>query len=383
MTRRKVAVVTGSRAEFGLLQPVMEAIRERRELELQVLFTGMHMLPEFGDTKLQVLREYPDAIGVPVQVRPGKPLDTAEYLGQGILELGQVFSQKNPTFVVVLGDRTESLAAGLAAVHTRRVLAHVHGGDVSMGRIDDSARHVLTLLAHVHFPATATSADRIRRLGQAAWRIHVAGAPGLDALREAEIAEPPEARRHVGLDGDRPYLVVLHHPDTLSPKRSETEIERVLEAVAKMDFQVVAIYPNSDLGHMGIVKHLLTAHTGHRIKLVRSLERRIFLGLLRGAIALVGNSSCGIIECPALGVPFVEVGTRQAGRERGSNVLTAKVDAADIARQIERAREPGFRESLAGAPHPYGDGHAGERIAEVLAGIEINERLLQKELDFP
>ncbi|MBI4617128.1 MAG: UDP-N-acetylglucosamine 2-epimerase (hydrolyzing) [Planctomycetes bacterium] len=384
MTRRRVAVITGSRSEFGLLQPVMEAIRGRPELELLgPLVTGMHADRRFGYSAAQVVSAFPLAKELPME-NPGRSgADQARAIAQGIRGFTDCFEELRPELVVVLGDRAEPFAAAVAAAHLRTALAHIHGGDVSRCGIDDSVRHAITQLAHVHFPATPASAERIRRMGQAAWRVHVVGAPGLDALRAERIATPDEIEKRTGMDPSLPFLVILQHPDTTHSDTAAREIDALLTAAEKSGLAAAAIYPNSDPGHEAIVERLMAAARQRTIRVFPSIERPVFLGLLSRCVALVGNSSCGIIECPALGVPFVEVGTRQAGRERGANILSAKADASDILRQIERARDPAFRESIRGAPHPYGDGHAGEKIAKVLAELTIDERLLQKELDFP
>ncbi len=382
--RRRVGVVTGTRADYGLLAPVIEAIGRQARLEAMVFATGMHLDERFGRTIELVRRDHAAVVEVPARQEGRTGADMARGLAQATLGFVEAFERLLPDAIVVLGDRAEAFAAALAAAHMRIVVAHVHGGDVTRCGIDDSIRHALTQLAHLHFPATAASAERIRRMGQPAWRIHSVGSPSVDALRQARIASAEEVLARVGGGGGRrPYAVVLHHPDTTHPESAGHEVDAILAALAEAPVEVVALYPNSDAGHRAIVERLDRAAAAGRIRVFPNLERPIFLGLLRGAAALVGNSSAGIIEGAALGVPFVEVGTRQAGRDRGANVLPALVDSRSIRAKLLEALDEDFRLGLASASHPYGDGRAGERIAAVLASISIDERLLQKDLEFP
>jgi UDP-hydrolysing UDP-N-acetyl-D-glucosamine 2-epimerase len=367
---RRVAVVTGTRAEFGLLRPVMRAVQQRPDLELLVVAAGSHLVQPaltFRDVKA----EFPVADSIPMQTagRVGRFADV-ESLGKGIARFGRSFEALRPDWVVVLGDRIEAFAAASAASIAGIAVAHIHGGDRAEGVADEAMRHAITKLAHLHLPATAQSAERLARLGERADDIHAVGSPAIDAL---DRVEPMEDAAFAALAA--PRFVLLLHPIGRTDEAEEHAASVVLDALR--DAPVLALHPNFDPGRTGILRALLNAPP--TVRLEQHLPRDRFVALLkrlgRTHGALVGNSSAGLIEAPALGCPSVDIGQRQAGRERPAG-LTAW--AAEDARAIRAAIDT----ALAGdrsAPHPYGDGHAGARIAALLASTDPHdERRLRK-----
>lgn len=356
MTRRRIAVVTGTRAEFGLLTPIIEVIRRHDRLDLDVAVTGTHLLPP-AMTVNEVERATPVAVRIPMQApgRTGRAADAAA-LGRGVSGFAEWLAGRRPDVVVVLGDRIEAFAAAQAAAVGGIRVAHLHGGDRAEGIADEALRHAISKLAHIHLPATQRSADRLHAMGEDAERIHVVGSPAIDGLAAIEA-----------LDDDRyqalgaPRLVMLLHPTGLDRDDERRVAERLL-AAAQEAGPVLALHPNHDPGREGIVD-AIEASAAHARE---HLPRGEFIGLLRRVSALVGNSSAGLIECAALGVPCVNVGTRQAGRERGANV----VDAGDDARRLTAA----IADAAAGGPrhgvHPYGDGRTGDRVAAILSTFD-------------
>jgi GDP/UDP-N,N'-diacetylbacillosamine 2-epimerase (hydrolysing) len=375
--RRRVAVVTGTRAEYGVLQTVLAAIAAHPRLELQLAVTGMHLLAKFGRTVRQVERDgWPIVARVPMQRGDGAALDHASGLARGVQGLAKAFDEAGSEIVLVLGDRIEALAGALAATTTGRILAHVHGGDVAPGDLDDRLRHSITKLAHLHLVASRSAGRRVARLGESRQRIVVVGAPGLDRLRELLDEAPP--RR-----GPSGTALVVQHPIGRSDAVERRGMTRLLNEVAAAGLHRTLVYPNSDRGHDGIItaleSHARRSPAG-QVRVVRSLQRDEYLRLLLAADVLVGNSSSGIIEAPLAGTPTVDVGERQAGRELGGpTVVHATEDAASIRRALARALRLPHRCRRRSV---YGDGHAGERIAAALVAVSPDRAFERKTITY-
>jgi UDP-hydrolysing UDP-N-acetyl-D-glucosamine 2-epimerase len=373
--RRTVAVVTGSRAEYGLLRPVMHAIGEHPELDLRVVVTGTHLLrPQ--RTLEEVAAEFELDAVIPMQREwsTGRMADAAA-LGRGVSGftawLGNRSGGAGVDVVVVLGDRIEAFAAAAAAAVGGVRVAHLHGGDRAPGIADEGLRHAVTKLAHIHLPATETSAGRIRDMGEDPARIHMVGSPAIDGLDEVA---PLDDKTYEALG--RPEIVFLLHPSGDEPPRERAHAECLLRLCGKAG-RVLAMHPNHDPGRDGIVAaiNVVAAHAREH------LPRHEFIGLLRRARVLVGNSSAGLIECAALGVACVNVGPRQDGRERAANVIEASWPIAGDGAEIEAAIACGLARSPGPVDHPYGDGRdggAGGRAAGVLAGFDPRQHSLAK-----
>ena len=372
---RTVLVVTGSRADFGLWLPVLEASRARGDLEPALLVTAMHLDPRFGLTAADVRSSgFPIAAEVPCTPEGDSRADMASAIGVALAGMAPVLAGQRPDWVAVLGDRGEQLAAALAATHLGIPIAHLHGGERTLGSLDDAVRDAITGLAHVHCVATDTAAARVRRQGEAGWRIHRTGAPGLDGILEMAARPTVPLRQAFGLPETGPYLLVLQHPETRSPRDPAQDMAETLQAVSNGRLPALFVLPNADAGGRAMTRSL-TAKVAPMV--VPSLARADFITLLAGAAALVGNSSAALIEAPLLRVPAVNIGQRQAGRERGDNVVDVEPSAAAIEAGLRQALAPGFRAGLNGVS-PYGDGRSGPRIAEILAREPIDERLLAK-----
>lgn len=376
---RRVAVVTGSRAEFGLLAPVMRAVRARPDLELMVIAAGSHLVSPaltYQEVKAAFGAHIVDAVPMQVAGRTGRDADV-EALGLGVGRFGRAFFRVMPDWVVVLGDRIEAFAAAAAASVGGFALAHIHGGDRAEGVADEAMRHAITKLAHLHLAATAQSAQRIIRMGENPDLVRTVGSPAIDGL--AEIPALPDDE-YEGLG--RPNVVFLMHPVGRPAEHEETVAAAALEAVlADPDARVLALYPNLDPGREGVLAAVQSAERRHagRVTVRMHLPRERFVGLLRrladGRGLLVGNSSAALIEAAALRVAAVDIGPRQNGRERAGNVVACGETDAQISGAIAAAR----RLDLASLAHPYGDGRAGERIAAALAEVNPHDpRLLRK-----
>lgn len=378
---RTITVVTGTRAEYGLLKSSMDEIERREGLELAVIATGMHLSELHGRTVEEIRADgFEVARTVDTLLESDTGRGMAKSLGLGVAGLAEAIESVGSDVVLVLGDRNEAFAGGVAAAHLNVPVAHVHGGDSMNGAtIDDSVRHALTKFAHVHFPATEESAERVRKLGEEDWRITVVGAPGIDDVLTGEYDDASAVRAELGLDADRPLLLTAQHPVTTHPDRAGDQMRATLDAVADFDAEVVVIYPNADAGGKRTIEAIRTHPANDRFETVENLPREQYLGLLDAADAMVGNSSSGIIEAPSFGTPVVDVGPRQDGRERAENVTSVPHRTEGVRDAIDAAlHDDETRERAATCDNPYDRGGAGQRIVDRLESLELDDRLLEK-----
>lgn len=361
--RATIAVVTGTRAEFGLLRSTMRAIEREESLALRVIASGSHFLGP-AETWREVAEEFEIWARVEMQ-REGEARDRlhdAIALGRGVEGFARAFAEAGADCVVVLGDRIEAFGAASAASVMGVPVAHIHGGDRAEGVADEAMRHAITKLAHLHFPATPGSGDRIVRMGESPERVHVVGSPAIDGLSAIE----PMDDSAFGALGS-PWVVFCMHPIGRSDDAERRDTAAMLTSLGGK--RVVALMPNHDAGRAGIVRAIREAEGSGLVRVAEHLSRDRFVALCKRVAreggVIVGNSSAGLIECSALSpaLPCVNVGPRQAGRERPSSVIDAEgTDASSISRALARAAE--VRRGR--VDHPYGDGHAGERIASIL-----------------
>ena len=370
---RAIGVVTVARSDWGSLVPLLEAMRAAPDLEPRLLVGGAHLSPRFGSTVSTI-----EAAGWPIAARiemlgaGDAPADMATAAARGVAGLAEVFARERLDLLVILGDRIEMLAAAVAALPFTLPVAHIHGGEVTEGAIDEQARHAITKLAHLHFAAADPYARRIRQMGEEPWRVHCVGAPELDRLaRHATLSRADLAAR-VGLPLRRPTLLVTFHPVTLEPADTGRHIDELASALMAVDADVVISYPGADTAHRAIVDRwtaLAAARPG--TQLAPSLGDDVYCSLLREADAMVGNSSSGIIEAATFALPVVNIGTRQKGRLRDRNVIDVGYGRSEIIAGLARALDPAFRRGLAGMKNLYGDGAAAPRIARVLREVDL------------
>ncbi len=363
--KRQVAVVTGNRAEYGLLRPVIRAIDAHEDLELKLLVTGTHLLgPERSLD--QVMAEFAVHAVIPMQL-PGQTGQLADgtALGRGVSGFAAQFVAEPPDVVLVLGDRLEAFAAAAAASIAGIRVAHLHGGDRAPGVSDEAIRHAISKLAHIHLPATARSAERLIAMGEEPLRVHLVGSPAIDCLREMPAVDDATFES-LG----RPDFVFLLHGQNRDDEEERLDALMLL-AICSRYGRVLALHPNFDHGREGILRAIAESKVMTR----SHLPRGTFVGLLRRAKALVGNSSTGLIECAALGTRCVNVGPRQAGREKAPNVL----DVPDWdPRRLDTAIARAMASPAEKFKHPYGDGRSGPRTAEVLSRFDANVHSLTK-----
>jgi UDP-N-acetylglucosamine 2-epimerase (non-hydrolysing) len=378
--KRTIAVVTVARSDYGHLVPLLESLRDTPGVTLQLYVAGAHLSPRFGHSVDTIVADgWPITDRIQMTAISDAAEDVAAAAGAGLVGFSRTFARGRPDLIVLLGDRLEMLVAAVAALPLTIPVAHLHGGEVTEGAVDEQARHAITKLAHLHFPAAEPYARRILQMGEEAWRVHCCGAPGLDRLTKLGGVPREELVRRLGLPFTRPILLVTFHPVTLEPGETERQVDELAAALEEMEGTAIITYPGADAGHgavIGRLEALAASRPGTRM--VAGLGEASYCSLLREADVMVGNSSSGLIEAPSFGLPVVNVGSRQRGRLRAANVIDVEPVRDDIVAGVRRALDPAFRKSLAGLTNPYGDGHAAPRIAQVLAGCELGSHLLRK-----
>jgi UDP-hydrolysing UDP-N-acetyl-D-glucosamine 2-epimerase len=380
---RKVCIVITARPSYARVKSVLEAMTAENDLELQLVLGASALLERYGPL-IDVVRAdgFDPSASVYMVVEGENLVTTAKSTGLGVVELASVFDNLRPDVVVSVADRYETIATAIAAAYMNLPLVHIQGGEVT-GSIDEKVRHAVTKLADVHCVATAGAAERLLRLGERPDSVHLTGCPSIDLA--ARVADEPQLfdpfRHYAGVgetfEVQPGYLVVLQHPVTTEYVDAENQITETLDAVLDLDLPTFFFWPNVDAGSDRISKRIRQFRERHALPNVhffKNMAPEDFLRLLRAAGCLIGNSSVGIRECSFLGVPAVNIGSRQAGRERGPNAVDVDYAAAEIAAAV--------RSRLSARPRGtelYGDGKAGLRIAEVLASCELS---VEKRLAF-
>lgn len=376
---RQIGIITSSRADFGLFRPIIDAIVAAPDLELLLFVTGTHLSMDFGLSVREIeVENYAIAERVEIPLDTDTPLGAARAMGMTTVAMAQAFSRHRPDILVVLGDRFEMHAAALAAVPFNIPIAHIHGGELTYGAIDDSLRHSLTKFSHLHFASTDDYARRLRQLGEEDWRITVSGAPGLDNIPSHQEV-PEDLAIRLGMTLSPAPLLVTVHPETRGSVSSETLINAILGALDRVDMPVVFTGTNADPGGAAIMTAIRAYAASHsKSNIVDNLGTKYYFAAMRVAAAMVGNSSSGIVEAASFALPVVNVGTRQDGRIRPANIIDVEIDPVAVEQAIIRAVDPLFRGQLTALRNPSGDGHAADRIIEKLRDQPLDDALLVK-----
>jgi UDP-N-acetylglucosamine 2-epimerase (non-hydrolysing)/GDP/UDP-N,N'-diacetylbacillosamine 2-epimerase (hydrolysing) len=377
--RRTIAVVTSSRADYSHLYWPLRALAEHPDVELRLIVMGAHLSPEFGSTVAEIER---DGFAVDGRVECLLSSDTdvgmAKTIGLATLSLADLLGTMRPDLLLLIADRYEMLAPASVALALRIPVAHIEGGEISEGAIDDAVRNALTKMSHVHFTSTEGARARVIAMGEEAWRVHRAGAPSLDHLVKGKLHSRADLEGRIGIEVKKNAVLVAYHPVTLLQDTTE-EAEALFRALAATEGQILFCYPNSDAGSRSLIRRtrafLDERGDGH---LFTNLDALTYWSLLAQVELLLGNSSSGIMETASFALPTVNVGLRQKGRERAANVIDVAPAVEAILEGIARARTAEFRESLVGMANPYGDGHASERIVSVLTSVPLGAELLMK-----
>jgi GDP/UDP-N,N'-diacetylbacillosamine 2-epimerase (hydrolysing) len=377
-SQRRVCFVTGSRAEFGLMQTALEAIQNSPKLKLQIIATGMHLDARRGKTIDSIHKE---GWRIDAAVPWNSKTSRATATGKAIASLAEGLARLKTEIVLVVGDRVEAFAAAAAGHLLGLAVAHVHGGDRALGLMDDTLRHAITKLAHVHFPATAQSATRIAKMGEDPWRIHRVGSPGIDGIKKTAISRPLLLKQFPTLRPRQFALLALHPTDaddTLEFQRAAG----LLRAVRHFGpAQIVIIYPNNDPGSDGIIQRWTQETQSPNLIIRNNVPRPTFLALIREAAYLAGNTSSGIIEAASFGTPVIDIGPRQLGREHGLGVVHTPHNPPQISKVISQLLKKSQPRMT--TPHnPYEGTASGAKIARKLANLDINARVLRKVISY-
>jgi UDP-hydrolysing UDP-N-acetyl-D-glucosamine 2-epimerase len=378
---RSVGVVTVARSDYGIYLPILRAIESAPDLSLKLFVSGMHLSPEFGLTVKDIESDGFDICEqIEMLVSSDSPEGIVKSIGLGVIGFAQVFSRSRPDILVVLGDRFEMYAATLAALPFKIPVAHIHGGEITLGAIDESLRHSMTKLSHLHFTSTAEYAGRVIQLGEEPWRVKVSGALSLDNLNDLDLMNRQELSENFNITlSDAPFLLVTYHPVSLEFEKTEWQFGELLAALGECDLPVIFTMPNADTGGRGIHSMIKKYIEKHRsAQMVENFGTQGYFSMMTEAMAMVGNSSSGIIEAASFHLPVVNIGTRQQGRLRGKNIIDVDYDRNQILIGLQKALDPQFQDQIMKLVNPYGDGTAAEKIIRVLKTVEIDERLLMK-----
>ena len=365
MTRR-IVYVSGTRAEFGLMEGVLHLLHQREDVELKIIPTGMHLSGIYGNTIGDIRDSGLNiAVTIPVLSDEGTGAATAVALGRLLIELVPALQRLDPDAVLITGDRGEMLATALAAAHLNTHIFHVHGGERS-GTLDESIRHAISKISHYHLVATEESKNRLTRMGERSDRTWVTGAPGIDDLYSATIIERSGLFRRVGFDPERATVLLLYHPVLMSCEEAGLEFSEILEGVMQQSCQVLCLMPNSD-GGSNLIRKEIQGIDSSSVIVRTHMPRLEYLSWMMNVDAIVGNSSSGIIEAASFGTPVINVGPRQNLRERNRNVVDIGVDSAQVSHAISNAKKHGKFERL----NIYGDGLASHRIVKLVAETQL------------
>lgn len=380
---RTIGVLTGARADYSIYRPILAEMAADPRLRPLLFVTGMHLSPEHGMTVSEIEADgYAIAERIECLQGPDSPGAVAQAMGRALSGMARALERHRPDLLLVLGDRFEMFAGASAAVPLSIPLAHVHGGEVTYGAMDESFRHAITKLSHLHFASTARYAERILQMGEEPWRITACGAPALDGLLSMELPGADELSAEIGFDCCRPFLLVTFHPATRDPQDAASQADMFFSALAQAKIPVLATAPNADPGGRAARRALEKFATGNPdVMIIDHLGARRYAACMRCAAAMAGNSSSGIIEAASFELPVVNVGSRQEGRIRGNNVLDAPLEPTAIREALSRALNPEFRASLRGLVNPYGtsgQGKASAVIVETLAAVDLGPGLLRK-----
>jgi UDP-hydrolysing UDP-N-acetyl-D-glucosamine 2-epimerase len=377
--KRKIAVITTSRADYSHLYWPLKDLAAHPQVDLKLIAMASHLAPKFGSTVREIEKDgFCIAARLECLLASDSDVGMAKTIGVAIQGLADILGQMRPDLLLVIADRYEMLAPACTALALRIPIAHIEGGEISEGAIDDAVRNALTKMSHIHFTSTHRARARVIAMGEEEWRVHRAGAPSLDHLRRSRLLTLEQLQESLHLRLDQTSILVAYHPVTML-RDTTGEADALFAALSQTEEQILFCYPNADAGSHQLIERtqafLANRRNGH---LFVNLDVITYWSLLRQVTMLVGNSSSGIMETASFALPTVNVGFRQQGRERALNVLDAAPDVESIRKQIAQAQSSFFRSSLSGMTNPYGDGHAAERIVEVLTTVPLTQSLLVK-----
>jgi UDP-N-acetylglucosamine 2-epimerase (non-hydrolysing)/GDP/UDP-N,N'-diacetylbacillosamine 2-epimerase (hydrolysing) len=377
--KRKIAVVTTSRADYSHLYWPLRDLSAHPDVDLKMIGLGAHLSPEFGATIQEIERDgFEIAERMECLLSSDTDVGMAKTIGLATLSLADALGRMRPDLVLLIADRYEMLAPASVALTLRIPIAHIEGGEISEGAIDDAVRNALTMMSHIHFTSTHAARERVISMGEEPWRVHRAGAPSLDHLHRQTLYSREQVEERLGVKLKHPITLVAYHPVTIA-RDTVRETGALFGALQMLSDQILFCYPNADSGSRNLIARARSfAASREGAQIFVNLDALTYWSLLRRVDVLLGNSSSGIMESASFALPTVNIGLRQQGRERARNVIDAAADTASILAAIAKAKSVGFRRSLEGMTNPYGDGLASEKIVGVLTAVPLGEQLLMK-----
>jgi len=377
--KRKIAVVTSSRADYSHLYWPLKELSTKDDIDLRIVALGSHLSPEFGNTAGEIERDgFKIASKIECLLSSDTDLGMAKTIGLATLGLADLFAEMRPDILLLIADRYEMLAPASVALALRIPIAHIEGGEVSEGAIDDAVRNALTKMSHIHFTSTYAARDRVIQMGEEEWRVHRAGAPSLDHIRRQTLLKRADLEKRLDLNLGCPTILVAYHPVTIN-RDTLSETDALFDALDSLSHQILFCFPNADAGSRALIRRTKDfVESKGRGNIFINLDTLTYLSLLGQVEAFVGNSSSGIMEAASFQLPVVNIGVRQQGRERARNVIDVTADTGAIREGIRKAAMADFRQSLVGLKNPYGDGLAAETIVRVLSSLPGPEQLLMK-----
>lgn len=379
---KKIMVITGSRGEWGYIRPILRLIEKRDDVRAVLVVTNMHLLPAYGNSYKEI-----ESDGFHIDYKVHMSLDgyshvtQAKSLGIFLSSMPDIIENEKPDWILLAGDRGEQLMGAIAGAYTYTPVAHIQAGEVS-GNIDNMTRHAIGKLIHLHFASNQDAADRLIRLGEEQFRVHNVGAPQIDEMIAAQYTELPEIEDKLCVHLQDGYLLGVMHPVTEEADKAEMQAEIFIKALNHFPQPKIIILPNNDAGSNG-VKRAIQEYREGEYYMYANLKREDYLGLLKNADCIVGNSSSGLLEAPTFKIPAVNIGRRQNMRFRGINVIDVPFVLEEVIAAIEKAMSRAFHEHLQKeCVNPYGDGHSSERILDLLVNTPVDQKLLVKKLTY-
>lgn len=385
MSEKHICVITGTRAEYGILKLIIQKIQASKKLKLSLLVTGMHLLKKYGHT-IDIIKKdnIPIIKVIPMYENDGSRKDSLGLsLGNAIINFTIAFNELQPDILLVLGDRYEPLAAVLAATTLSIPIAHIHGGDnVVNGQVDEQIRHSITKFAHIHFPATKKSFERIKLMGEEEWRIFKVGSPTVDIIYQEQLLNKEEICQKLSLNPLEKIVLCIQHSYIIEPTLAGEQMKLTLKVLKDLNLQTVIIYPNNDPGSNLIIDEIESNKGVPNFKIFKNLDRNLYFSLLKNVDLFIGNSSSGLIESPIFKIPVVNIGNRNKGRESAENIVNVPYIYSEIKKGIEICFSKEFKKICQNIKNPYGEGKASERIVKILEELHITKDLLIKNLTF-
>lgn len=383
---RKILAITGIRSDYDIMSEVFKQIRTRKNLELHVVATGAHLSPTFGYTVDEIVRDGNNVVEkIESLISGDKEESRLKSLSIQLVGLIQTVIREKPDILLVLGDREESINTAICGAYLNIPVAHIGGGDRVVGNVDDQIRHAVTKLSHIHFVTNEESEKRVLKLGEQSFRIFNVGNPGLDRFVNVPSMPLEEISQIVNLQlSQGEFVVCIQHVISTEVEQAAFQMKTTLEALAELRVPVLISYPNSDAGGYELIREIEKYKQNSLFRTFKNIPREIFVNLLRNAGALIGNSSCGIMEAPLIKLPVINVGNRQSGRLHANNVQFVAHDPEQISFALNKALfDQDYKKFLeASCTNPYGEGNSSKKIADILGMVELNDQLIVKDITF-